>query len=200
MHLTIYYPDLSRSLLASCKDRLMSTSPICEFLCGPPDPSNYFNTLCLAGCQARANCALTPNILFTFIDAILINGGAFFTGTQNIIIENLSSLAWRVALYQQIPWLLGFSLIMIILAWGLIISPLTAFLFILGALIVAGVFVVITLTDTRDTLERTQQDLRNQLKKDYTSARQRLNQDIAGPLAQAIAASQVPCGCSCPLT
>lgn len=180
----------------------MSTTPppVCDFVCGPADPNDIFVTACRNYCAARANCALTPNILYTFVNGIVSNEGFFFTGVGTIFSNQLSSLAFRLAIYQQIPWLLGFIIIMIIFVMAGIILPSTAILFTLAAALVAALFVYFALADTVNTLADLSTSVQNQLSVDYVNARREINRDTSGPLFNALSASQVPCGCSCPLT
>ena len=173
--------------------------PVCDFLCGPSNPNDYYVTLCHTTCASRANCALTPNILYTFANGIFSDENFFFTGVGNILSDQLSSLALRVAIYQQIPWLVGFIIIMIILVMAGIIYPSSAVLFTLAAALIASLFVYFVLADTFNTLNSLSSSIRTQIINDYNNARTQLNRDVSGPLLQAVAASQVPCGCACPV-
>ncbi len=173
--------------------------PVCDFVCGPPDPNDYFVTLCHTACASRANCALTPNILYTFANGIVTDENFFVTGVGSIFSNQLSSLALRVAIYQQIPWLVGFIIIMIILVMAGLILPSSAVLFTLAAALIAALFVYFVLADTFNTLNSLTTSVQTQLAVDYANARTHINQDVSGPLFQAVAASQVPCGCTCPI-
>ena len=179
---------------------MSSPSPVCDFVCGPPDPNDYFVTLCRTTCEARADCALTPDILYTFANGIVSDDNFFFTGVGGILSNQLSTLALRVAIYQQIPWLIGFIIIMVILVMAGIIFPSTAILFTLAAMLVAALFVYFVLADTFSTLSSLSTSVQTQLGIDYANARTQLNEDLSGPLLQAVANSQVPCGCNCPMS
>lgn len=181
--------------------RLMSGQPlpVCDFLCGPPNSNDYFVTLCHTACAQRANCALTPNILYTFVNGIVSNENFFVTGVGSIFSNQLSSLALRVAIYQQIPWLIGFIIIMVILVMAGLILPSSAVLFTLAAALIAALFVYFVLADTFNTLNDLATSVQSQLATDYINARTQINKDVSGPLFQSVVASQVPCGCTCPI-
>lgn len=167
--------------------------PVCDFLCGEQGPNNPNYERCNFACQAISNCALTPNILYTFVDGVISNSNLFLSGAVSLIETRISHLAFRLAIYQQIPWLIGFIIIMIVLTMTGTIYTSTGIILFIVALLIAGLIIYLSVVDTNHTLRTTFQDARMQIISDYTNSKGQIEQKIAEPLLEAVVKSRVPC-------
>lgn len=167
--------------------------PVCTFLCGEQGPNNPNYARCILACQAIANCALTPNIFYTVADGIISNSNLFLSGAVSLVETRVSHLALRLAIYQQIPWLIGFIIIMIALTMTGVIYASTGIILFIVALLIAGLIIYLSVVDTSHTLRTTFQDARTQIVSDYTNSQSQIEQEIADPLIRAVTASRVPC-------
>lgn len=173
--------------------------PVCKFICGEPQDEDIFNQVCQTTCELRANCALTPNVLYTFVNAIVNNANFFVAGVGDILRNRLGGLNFRIALYQQIPWMFGFIVILGILVTTNVIYISTALIFLVIAILVAALVIYIIVSDTQSTVNETVKEVERKLASDYKKARDELAKDLDRPLSQALQESQVPCGCKCPV-
>jgi hypothetical protein len=177
----------------------MTASPVCNFVCGPLDQNDIFSVACHQYCEQRKDCALTPNILYTFANGIFTERNIFIRGVGDIITQNGGDLSFRLSIYQQLPWVLGFIIVMIILVLANIVSPSTALFFSIAAILLAVFFIYLSSADTQNTLRVTADQIERQLNVDYQAARDALRRDLSAPLFNAVRESQVPCGCMCPV-
>ena len=168
-------------------------SPVCNFICGS-DTTNFTTGYCLEACEFVKNCALTPNILYTFVNGVVSDRHLFTTGVGGLVKDRATSLAFRLAIYQQVPWFVSFVIIIIVLIMADIIAPLTGVIFLIIALLLIVLFIYLSASDTSESVALTTLEVRDRLIADYINARPQLSEDLLQPLAEALAASQVPCG------
>ena len=172
---------------------LIIRSPICNFLCDPPDPNDLESIVCNEICEKYKNCALTPNVTFTFINGIYQDRDLFVTGVSNIVASNIKSLSFRLAFYQQLPWFISYILLIIVLIFANIISLFTGILLIVIALVITLLFLYFSATETENIVTQTGNQINSQLQTDLRNARRQLGRDIAGELLVTIGQSEVPC-------
>lgn len=166
-------------------------TPVCSTLCGSLSPDNQ--TICLSTCESIANCALTPNILYTFINGLATNSYKVLSGVGNIIKNKISSLAFRLAIYQQIPWLLGFLILMIALVVTKTIYLATAILLFFVVILIAVLFIYISLTNTANTLINAFNEVRQRVVTNFNNSKDQIALNIENDLFDAWIASKVAC-------
>ena len=122
-------------------------------------------------CRNLEENVLTPAGIYSLIQSILNRSPQFLTGIPEIIKDRIVRIASATIISQQLPWFIGFIIILVVLAVTKIISPLLAVL--LGVLLIVIVFIVnsIMLNSIRRNVDTMILDVRNQIGRNWETNR-----------------------------
>jgi hypothetical protein len=165
--------------------------PVCNALC----PATQIDpTKCQSLCTSRfANCPLTPSTLYTFVAGIFDVRDTLFAGIANSIESLASSLTLRLAIYQQIPWLIGFFILLTFLSFTGVMSTLTGFLIFTVAIFFVVIFVYFTVTDTTNTVRSIISNIETQIAGNYPDAIAKFSENSGDDLIASIFAASIRC-------
>jgi len=121
------------------------------------------------------------------------NSHLVFSGVGNIIKNKISFLAFRLAIYQQIPWLFGFLILMIVLVAAKTIYPSTAILLFFVVVLITVLFIYFSLTDTANTFIDTFNEARQRVVTNFNNSKDQIALNIGDELFEAWIASKVAC-------
>lgn len=168
-------------------------TPICVFLCG----SGEDGARCRIGCELFKNCALTPNILYTAVYEIINNSNVFTAGLESLIAEQASSIAIRLAAYQQLPWFISFLLLVIVLSFAGAIGIFALIVLILFSVGLLFLFAYLTYQEIINNITQLLTTILGHITNNISGINENANPNIIDAISAAFLQSQVPCGCKC---
>lgn len=114
-------------------------------------------------CRNLEQNVLTPAGIYSLVQSIATRTPQLFNGIPELIRNRIISIASATIISQQLPWFIGFIIILVILTISKIISPLLAIL--LGVFLIVILFIVngIMVNSIRRNVDTMILDIRNQI-------------------------------------
>lgn len=94
-------------------------------------------------CRNLEQSSLTPGGIYALVNNVLQRSPQLLTGIPETIKNSIVNIVSTTMISQQLPWFIGFVIILIVLAVTKVITPLVAIL--LGVLMIVLAFIVFSI-------------------------------------------------------
>lgn len=128
----------------------------------------------LAACRNLENTVLTPSNINSIVDNAIRTTPNLLVGIPETITDRILSIVKNAILLQQIPWVIGFIIILIVLTVTKIITPLTAIIIGFIVLILIVIFAHIIVNTMKNTVNSTISDVKARFLQNWNSNRDRI--------------------------
>ena len=122
----------------------------------------------LTACRNLENTISTTNV-YTALQIILSRSPQLTSGLTDIIKSHVVSAATSAVLAQQLPWIIGYIIILVILTTKQIITPLTLVILVVVMVIILLIINALMVRSLKRNVDTLVQDIRQQIERNLSN-------------------------------